>query len=115
MSGAVVVSTPQNISLIDVKRAIDMFKRVNVKILGLIENMAYMVNPTNGEKIQMFPKGELGGYLDSEKIEKIGEIPFNPSIGIACEAGSQSSIATNPQPRRLSFEDCRFIASSPPD
>lgn len=87
VSGAVVVSTPQNISLIDVKRAIDMFKRVNVKILGLIENMAYMVNPTNGEKIQMFPKGELGGYLDSEKIEKIGEIPFNPSIGIACEAG----------------------------
>lgn len=87
LSGAIVVSTPQNISLIDVKKAIDMFARVNVKILGLVENMAYMLNPVNGEKIQMFPKGELESFIAGKKIPKLGEIPFNPSIGMASEAG----------------------------
>ena len=87
VSGALIVSTPQNISLIDVKRAIDMFQRVNIPIFGLIENMSYMINPVNGEKIQLFPKGELENYLTTQKIKKIGEIPFNPSVGLACEAG----------------------------
>ncbi len=87
VAGAVVVSTPQNISLIDVKKSIDMFNRVNIKILGIIENMAYMVNPVNGEKIQMFPKGELESYMKSKNIPKVGEVPFNPSVGIAAEAG----------------------------
>lgn len=87
VAGALVVSTPQNISLIDVKKSIDMFNRVNVKILGLVENMAYMLNPVNGEKIQMFPKGELESYLQQKGIPKIGEVPFNPSVGIAAEAG----------------------------
>jgi ATP-binding protein involved in chromosome partitioning len=74
-------------SLIDVKRAIDMWERVNVPILGLVENMSFMINPANGEKIQMFPKGELRSYLDSKKLRLLGEIPFNPSVGLACEAG----------------------------
>lgn len=87
VSGAVVVSTPQNISLSDVKKSVDMFQRVNIPVLGWIENMAYMINPVNGEKIQMFPKGELEGYMKSQGIKKMGEIPFNPSLGLSCEAG----------------------------
>lgn len=87
VAGAIVVSTPQNISLIDVKKSIDMFNRVGIKILGLVENMSYMLNPVNGEKIQMFPKGELETYLKQKEIPKIGEIPFNPSVGMAAEAG----------------------------
>ncbi len=87
VAGAIVVSTPQNISLIDVKKSIDMFNRVGVKILGLVENMSYMLNPVNGERIQMFPKGELETYLKQKEIPKIGEIPFNPSVGMAAEAG----------------------------
>jgi ATP-binding protein involved in chromosome partitioning len=87
VAGTIVVSTPQNMSLIDVKRAIDMWERVNVPILGLVENMSFMINPANGEKIQMFPKGELRSYLDSKKLRLLGEIPFNPSVGLACEAG----------------------------
>ncbi|MBN8538568.1 MAG: Mrp/NBP35 family ATP-binding protein [Deltaproteobacteria bacterium] len=87
LSGAVVVTTPQNISLIDVKKAIDMFQRLQVPILGIVENMSYMLNPLNGEKIQLFPKGELTSYMDAKHIKKIGEVPFNPSIGMASEAG----------------------------
>jgi ATP-binding protein involved in chromosome partitioning len=87
VSGAVLVSTPQNISLIDVKKAVDMFERVNVRLLGLVENMAYMINPANGEKMQLFPKGEIDSYAASKKMPKIGEVPFNPSVGLASEAG----------------------------
>ncbi len=83
----VVVTTPQNISLIDAKKAIDMFERTGVKIAGIVENMSYMLNPVNGEKIQMFPKGELSSYLDAKKLTKLVEIPFNPSVSMGSEAG----------------------------
>lgn len=84
---AVIVTTPQNISLIDAKKAIDMFERTGVKIAGVIENMSYMLNPETQEKIQLFPKGELNSYLDAKKITKLAEIPFNPSISLGSEAG----------------------------
>jgi ATP-binding protein involved in chromosome partitioning len=87
LAGAVVVSTPQNVALVDVKKAVDMFHRLNVPILGFVENMAYMINPVNGEKMQLFPKGEIESYAQAMKMKKLGEIPFNPSIGLACEAG----------------------------
>nr|BFD58838.1 hypothetical protein CKG001_09450 [Bdellovibrio sp. CKG001]BFD62263.1 hypothetical protein BdHM001_09440 [Bdellovibrio sp. HM001]BFD67818.1 hypothetical protein HAGR004_28400 [Bdellovibrio sp. HAGR004] len=87
VSGAVMVSTPQNVALVDVKKAVDMYARVNVPLLGLVENMAYMINPANGEKMQLFPKGEIDSYAESKGINKLGEIPFNPSVGMACEAG----------------------------
>jgi ATP-binding protein involved in chromosome partitioning len=87
MRGAVTVTTPQNIALADVKKAIDMFKRVNIPVLGVIENMAYFESPETREKIQMFPKGELAQYLDKEKIKKIGEVPLNPYISQSCEVG----------------------------
>jgi ATP-binding protein involved in chromosome partitioning len=87
INGAIVVSTPQNISLTDVKKAVDMFERSGVPILGVIENMSYFVNPVNGDKIQLFPRGELDQYLDQKNIIKIGEIPFNPKIAQACETG----------------------------
>jgi ATP-binding protein involved in chromosome partitioning len=56
---AVIVTTPQNIALIDAKKAIDMFERTGVRIAGVIENMSYMLNPATGEKIQLFPRGEI--------------------------------------------------------
>ncbi len=84
---AVIVTTPQNISLIDAKKAIDMFERTGVKIAGVIENMSYMLNPVNNEKIQLFPKGEIDAYLDTKKISKLGEVPFNTSISLGSEAG----------------------------
>ena len=87
VAGAVVVSTPQNVALLDVKKAVDMFQRLNVPLLGMIENMAYMINPANGEKMQLFPKGEIDSYAKAQGIPKLGEVPFNPSVGLACEAG----------------------------
>lgn len=87
VDGVVIVSTPQNIALLDAKKAVDMWSRVAVPILGLVENMSYMVNPVNGERIQLFPKGELDQYLDAKQIEKLGEVAFNPQVSLTAEAG----------------------------
>lgn len=87
LAGAVIVSTPQNIALIDAKKAIDMWTRTQIPVLGLVENMAYMLSPESGERIQLFPKGEMDSYLDAKRIPKLGEVPFNPSVSLAGEAG----------------------------
>lgn len=87
LAGAVMVTTPQNVSLIDVKKAIDMWNRTGVKILGMVENMSYMLNPVNGEKIQLFPKGDLENYLKEKNIPKLSEVPFHPNVSVGSEAG----------------------------
>jgi ATP-binding protein involved in chromosome partitioning len=86
VSGAVVVCTPQNVALADAKKAIDMFERTNVRLLGVVENMSYLASP-DGERVQLFPKGDLDPYLDVKKIRKLGVVPFFPSVGLSSEAG----------------------------
>lgn len=87
LNGVVSVSTPQNVALADVKKSIDMFRRVNIPIFGLVENMSYLTVPGTEQKIQLYPKGDLEAFLAKEKIEKIGEIPMNPDISQNCEIG----------------------------
>lgn len=87
VNAAVIVSTPQNVALIDAKKAIDMFERTQVKIAGVVENMSYMINPANNERMQLFPKGEMDSYLAAKNIAKLVEIPFNPSVSLGSEAG----------------------------
>jgi len=87
VSGGLVVTTPQNIALADAKKAIDMFEKTNIPRLGVIENMSSFTPPGSTKKIQLFPKGDLDAYLDSKKIEKFTDIPFNPNISICSEAG----------------------------
>lgn len=87
VAGAIAVTTPQNIALTDVKKAIDMWKRVNVPILGIIENMSSYLPPGATERVQLFPKGALEKYLTENKIVKLGSIPFHPNVGLGSEAG----------------------------
>lgn len=86
VAGAIVVCTPQNVALADAKKAMDMFERTNVRVLGVVENMAYFKS-ADGEPVQLFPKGDLDAYLDVKKIKKLGRIPFFPEIGMSGEAG----------------------------
>lgn len=87
VDGGITVCTPQNMALTDAKKAIDMFEKLNIRHLGLVENMSYMLSPHNQEKIQLFPKGELDTYLQAKNISKLAEIPFHPSVGLSSEAG----------------------------
>ncbi|MGE0763155.1 MAG: Mrp/NBP35 family ATP-binding protein [Bdellovibrionales bacterium] len=85
VDGAIVVCTPQNMALTDAKKAISMFEQVKIPVLGVVENMAYM--EVGGEKVQLFPRGELHAFLDSRGIKRLAEVPFNPQVALACEAG----------------------------
>ncbi len=87
VAGAIAVSTPQNIALTDVKKAIDMWTRVNVPIIGIIENMSWFQAPGQSEKMQLFPKGSLDSYLAEKGFTKLGEIPFHPHVALGSEAG----------------------------
>jgi ATP-binding protein involved in chromosome partitioning len=86
VTAAITVTTPQNIALADVKKSIDMFRRVNVPMIGVVENMAYFELP-GGDRTSIFPKGELEDYLKKENIKKLGEVPLSPQIAQACEVG----------------------------
>jgi len=87
VTGAICVTTPQNVALADVKKAVDMWKRVRVPIIGLIENMAFMINPATEEKMELFPRGDIDGFLKANQLILLGQIPFHPNVGKASEAG----------------------------
>jgi len=80
LTGAVIVTTPQEVSLIDARKALKMFERVNVPVLGLIENMSYFIAPDTKKKYDIFGSG--GGEKVSKEINVpfLGGIPINPQI-----------------------------------
>ena len=87
VAGAVAVSTPQDVALADVKKAIDMWSRVGVPMLGVVENMSWFVPPGSTERMQLFPKGNLEQFLRERGIKKLGEVPFTTKVAIGGEAG----------------------------
>lgn len=93
VAGAIVVCTPQNLALVDAKKAIDMFDQIHIPLMGVVENMAYYQAPGTTEKVNLFPKGELDMYLDVKKIPKLATLPFDPKVGLACEAGMPTVIS----------------------
>ena len=86
VSGGIVVSTPQNLSLVDTRKAVNMFHQIQIPLIGIVENMSYMRNPDGG-KISLFPKGQIDVYLKEKRIDKLTSIPFHPHVGLSCEAG----------------------------
>ncbi|KAI5072749.1 hypothetical protein GOP47_0012855 [Adiantum capillus-veneris] len=80
LSGAVIVSTPQDIALIDARRGANMFKKVRVPILGLIENMSYFKCPHCGEKSHIFGCGGVASTAKDMNFELLGEVPLNIEV-----------------------------------
>ena len=87
LSGAIIITTPQDLSLIDAAKAADMFKKVNTPILGIIENMSYYIIPGTNEKVQIFPGN--AGAIESKRLNVplIGKIMINPAISAASDSG----------------------------
>ena len=96
LAGAVIVSTPQDIALIDARRGIEMFKKVNVPLLGLIENMSSFCCPTCNRVTPIFGHG--GARLEAEKrgIPFLGEIPLDMAIRQTSDDG-RPIVATDPE------------------
>ena len=80
IDGAVIVSTPQEIALLDVKRGIKMFDKLGVKILGLVDNMSYFIGD-DGKKYKIFGEGGVKKTADELEKEFLGEIPIDPKVG----------------------------------
>ena len=87
IDGAVIITTPQNVAVIDVKRGIEMFKRTNVKILGIIENMTSF---KSGDGVEHFIFGKDGAKNIAHKfnIEILGQIPIDIEISKSCDNGN---------------------------
>ncbi|HUB43507.1 MAG TPA: Mrp/NBP35 family ATP-binding protein [Acetobacteraceae bacterium] len=88
LTGAVIVSTPQDIALIDARRGVRMFERVNVPVLGLVENMSYYCCPNCGHRAELFGHG--GARLEAQRLGAafLGEVPLLLDIRTASDAGT---------------------------
>ncbi len=86
MDGAIIVSTPQEVALLDVKRGIKMFDKLNVKILGLVDNMSFFKGD-DGKNYKIFGEGGVKRTAEEFKKEFLGEIPINPAVGKAGDNG----------------------------
>ncbi len=84
VSGAIMVSTPQEVALADVRKAMDMFRKVNIPILGVVENMSYFEDKESGNRSYIFGKDGAKNLAYREGLEFLGEIPLLQSI---CEGG----------------------------
>jgi len=80
LTGAVIVTTPQEVSLIDARKALKMFERVNVPVLGVIENMSYFIAPDTGNRYDIFGSGGGKKICDELNTTLLGSIPIDPRI-----------------------------------
>jgi ATP-binding protein involved in chromosome partitioning len=87
VSGAVVVTTPSVVALADVRKAVEMFRQVNVEILGIVENMSYFACPHCGGKIDVFGHGEGVRLAKMFELPFLGEIEIDPQIRIGGDTG----------------------------
>jgi len=86
MDGAIIVSTPQEVALLDVKRGIKMFDKLGVKILGLVDNMSYFIGDDN-KKYKIFGEGGVKNTAQEFNKEFLGEIPINSEVGKSGDKG----------------------------
>ncbi|MEI6034821.1 MAG: Mrp/NBP35 family ATP-binding protein [Verrucomicrobiae bacterium] len=96
LSGAIIVTTPQEVALIDARKAISMFAKTDVPVLGIVENMSYFLCPGDGKIYDIFGSG--GGAREAArlKIPLLGEVPIEPLVRESGDAG-RPAVASHPQ------------------
>ncbi len=87
VDGAVVVTTPQDLSLMDAGRSLGLFRKAGVPILGLIENMSYLICPHCNERIEVFHRTEAQWAVEDKELELLGRIPLDIAISRGIDAG----------------------------
>jgi ATP-binding protein involved in chromosome partitioning len=109
LTGAILVTTPQDLALLDVRKGAEMFKTVNAPLMGIIENMSFFVCPDCGKQTEIFRRG--GGQKESERlgIPLLGQIPLEPEV---CDAGDRGVPLVLARPDTKSAEAFRHIAAA---
>lgn len=95
LDGAIIVSTPQNVALLDAVKGVNMFRKVNVPILGIVENMSYFVCPQCGERTDIFSYGGAKRECERLNTKLLGEIPIDAEIRIGGDEG-KPIVSKNP-------------------
>ena len=103
LSGAVIVSTPQDIALLDARKGLNMFRKVEVPILGLIENMSYYVCPKCGHREDIFDHGGAHRTADELDAEFLGEIPLDLKIRETSDSGTPLVAALPDSPHAKAY------------
>jgi ATP-binding protein involved in chromosome partitioning len=103
LKGAVIVSTPQDIALIDAKKGIAMFQKVQVPILGIVENMSLFVCPDCGSRHDIFGHGGARQTAEQLGVPFLGEIPLVPRIRETSDAGTPVAVALADGPEAEAF------------
>jgi ATP-binding protein involved in chromosome partitioning len=95
LKGAVIVSTPQDLALIDARRGIAMFRRVSVPVLGIVENMSYFLCPQCNSRSDIFGHGGARREAEQRNVPFLGEVPLHMDIREKSDAGLPV-VATEP-------------------
>ncbi len=103
VQGAVLVTTPQEVSLSDVRRAVKMFETVNVPVLGVIENMSYFIAPDTGNKYEIFGKGGGQKLCDEYGLNFLGEVPMGMEVREGGDKGVPVVVSFPDSPQSKAF------------
>lgn len=95
LAGAVIVSTPQDIALADARKGLAMFRKVDVPLLGIVENMSYFLCPDNGKRYDIFGHGGAKDEAERQKVPFLGEVPLDMEIRETSDSG-QPIVVSHP-------------------
>ena len=96
LSGAVIVTTPQDVALIDARKGLAMFRKVNVPVLGIVENMSYYICSHCGERTEIFGHGGGKKTADMLGVPFLGEVPIDPKVVVGGDTG-EPIVVMDPQ------------------
>jgi ATP-binding protein involved in chromosome partitioning len=105
VDGSIIVTTPQDVALLDSRKAVNFSRLLNIPVLGIVENMSGMVCPHCGEKIDLFKVGGGERAALDLGVPFLGRIPIDPQMVISCDAGIPFVIDPGPSEVRKAFEN----------
>ncbi len=103
VTGAVVVTTPSAVALADVRKAIEMFRQVNVEVLGIVENMSYFACPHCHNRVDVFGHGEGRRIAEAYGVPLLGEIEIDPDIRAGGDVGKPVAAQGEEAPKARSL------------
>ncbi|MGI9430208.1 MAG: P-loop NTPase [Bythopirellula sp.] len=116
LTGAVVVCTPQDVALLDAVKAVAMFRKVNIPLLGIVENMSYFLCPDNGKRYDIFGSGGARRKAEEVEVPFLGEVPIHIAIRERGDAGDTignfSDHDSAPYFERICYSLVKNIASN---
>jgi ATP-binding protein involved in chromosome partitioning len=105
LAGAVIVSTPQDIALVDARKGLSMFRKVAVPVLGIVENMSYFLCPKCGERSEIFGHGGAREEADKLGVPFLGEIPLHLDIRTTSDSGHPIVVAMPDSPHAQAYKN----------